>query len=186
MAEGVTSYYDPLIQRRAGLTTEKDYLAGFARAFQDLQKIPGRLVMSTEEASFDSWIKYYRQDENTVNSQVDYYDKGAILGFLLDLEIRKLSKNAKSLDDVMRHLYTEFYKKDRNYTPTDFQKVSEQMAGASLEDFFARYVRGREELDYNRGLIAAGLRLDMSEAAAAAKSQDKAFLGADVNQEAIA
>lgn len=183
VAEGVTSYYDPLIQRRAGLITEKDYLAEFARAFQNLQKIPGRLVMSAEESSFDTWIKYYRQDENSVNSQVDYYDKGSILGFLLDLEIRKLSKNAKSLDDVMRHLYTDFYKKDRNYTPADFQKVSEQMAGASLEDFFARYVRGREELDYNRGLIAAGLRLDMGEAAAGAKPQIKASFGADLNQE---
>ncbi len=89
--------------------------------------------MSAEEASFDTWIKYYRQDENSVNSQVDYYDKGAILGLLLDLEIRKQSKGAKSLDDVMRYLYAEFYKKDRNYTPADFQKACELMAGASLE-----------------------------------------------------
>ena len=139
--------------------------------------------MSAEEASFDTWIKYYRQDENTVNSQVDYYDKGAILGLLLDLEIRKLSQNPKSLDDVMRPLYTEFYKKDRNYTPADFQKVSEQMAGASLEDFFSRYVRGREEHDYNRGLIAAGLRLDKSEAAVERRQRDKAYLGADLKQE---
>ncbi len=58
--------------------------------------------MSAEEASFDTWIKYYRQDENSVNSQVDYYDKGSIIGLLLDLEIRKLNKGIKSLDDVMR------------------------------------------------------------------------------------
>ena len=183
VAEGITSYYGELILRRAGLVPEKDYLTAQARAFQDFQRVPGRKVMSAEEASFDTWIKYYRQDENSINSQIDYYDKGSILGLLLDLEIRKLSHNQKSLDDVMRTLYTEFFKKNRNYTPADFQKVCEQMAGTSLEDFFARYVRGRDELDYNRGLAAAGLRLDNSEANAGAKATEKAYLGADLRQE---
>lgn len=183
VAEGITSYYENIILRRANLITDKEFLAGAARSFQGLQKIPGRKVMSAEEASFDSWIKYYRQDENEVNSQVDYYDKGAIIGLLLDLEIRKLSKGTKSLDDVMRHLYNEFYKKDRNYTPADFQKVSELMAGASLEDFFARCVRGREELDYNASLVAAGLRLDTTGTTGAQKPVQKAFLGADLIQE---
>jgi predicted metalloprotease with PDZ domain len=183
VAEGLTSYYESLILRRAGIITDKEFLATAAKSFQDLQKIPGRRVMSAEEASFDTWIKYYRQDENSVNSQVDYYDKGSILGLLLDLEIRKLSKGTKSLDDVMRHLYTEFYKKDRNYTPADFQKVSELMAGSSLEEFFAKYVRGREELNYNASLVAAGLRLDTTGVTAAQKPVEKAYLGADLVQE---
>ena len=183
VAEGITSYYENLILRRAGLISDRDFLNSAARAFQGLQRTPGRLVMSVEEASFDAWIKYYRQDENSINSQVDYYDKGAILGLLLDLEIRKRSNGAKSLDDVMRHLYNEFYKKNRNYTPSDFQKVSEQMAGSSLEEFFAKYVRGREELDYNASLEGAGLRLDTSGTAGGAKPVEKAYLGADLAQE---
>lgn len=183
VAEGITSYYENIILRRAGLVTDKEFLASSATAFQNLQKIPGRQVMSSEEASFDSWIKYYRQDENSVNSQVDYYDKGAIVGLLLDLEIRKLSNGSKSLDDVMRYLYTDFYKKDRNYTPADFQRVSELMAGSSLEQFFADYVRGRAELDYNRALNAAGLRLDTSGATSNAKPEAQAYLGADLLQE---
>src|SRR5687768_11531001 len=183
VAEGITSYYENLILRRAGLLSDKELLAWAASSFQNLQKIPGRKVMSAEEASFDTWIKYYRQDENSVNSQVDYYDKGAIIGLLLDLEIRKLSKGTKSLDDVMRHLYNEFYKKDRNYTPADFQKVSELMAGASLEDFFAKYVRGREELEYNASLAAAGLRLDTTGVSGTQKPVEKAYLGADLVQE---
>ncbi len=183
VAEGITSYYENIILRRAGLISDRDFLNAAARAFQGLQRTPGRLVMSAEEASFDAWIKYYRQDENSINSQVDYYDKGAILGLLLDLEIRKRSNGAKSLDDVMRHLYNEFYKKDRNYTPSDFQKVSELMAGSSLEEFFAKYVRGREELDYNASLNAAGLRLDTSGTAGGAKPAEKAYLGADLVQE---
>ncbi|MGH9903946.1 MAG: M61 family metallopeptidase, partial [Pyrinomonadaceae bacterium] len=181
VAEGVTTYYENIIMRRAGLISDRQFLSAAARAFQDLQKIPGRRVMSVEEASFDAWVKFYRRDENSVNSQVDYYDKGAILGLLLDLEIRKRSKGAKSLDDVLRHLYSGFYKKNRNYTPADFQQVSEMMAGSTLEEFFAKYVRGRDELDYNGSLAAAGLRLDTT--GGTPKPAEKAYLGADLTQE---
>jgi predicted metalloprotease with PDZ domain len=137
--------------------------------------------MSVEEASFDAWDKYYRQDENANNSQVDYYDKGAILGLLLDLTIREGSQHAKSLDDVMRYLYTEFYKKDRNYTPEDFQKACELMAGKSLEQFFSKYVRGRDELNYDESLKAAGLRLDVT--GESSKPTQRAYLGAELAQD---
>ena len=183
VAEGITSYYANIILRRAGLISETEFLASAASAFQGLQNTPGRLVLNAEEASFDAWIKYYRQDENSVNSQIDYYDKGAILGLLLDLEIRKQSKGARSLDDVMRALYGEFFKKGRNYTPADFQKVSETAAGTSLETFFAKYVRGREELEYNSALAAAGLRLDTGGPAGPGKPVEKAWLGADLADE---
>jgi predicted metalloprotease with PDZ domain len=183
VAEGVTDYYARLVLCRAGFTSAMEFLKENAKAFQALQNTPGRLVMSTEEASFDTWIKYYRQDENSVNSQVDYYDKGAILGLLLDLEIRRQSKGAKSLDDVMRYLYAEFYKRGRNYTPEDFQKACELMAGSSLEQFFSRYVRGREELDYDASLAVAGLRLDKTQTADGGKAVEKAYLGAELAQE---
>src|SRR5205823_3034057 len=114
----------------------------------------------------------------TVNSTISYYDKGAILGLLLDLEIRKRSGGAHSLDDVMRALYTDFYKRGRNYTPADFQRVAEAEAGASLEDFFRRYVRGRDELDYNAALEVAGLRLDTSSTSAGRPAAAEAYLGA--------
>jgi len=178
VAEGITDYYADLVLRRAGLISESEYLSATARAIQNLQNTPGRLVQSVEESSFDAWIKYYRQDENSVNSQISYYDKGALLGLLLDLEIRKRSGGAKSLDDVMRYLYAEFFKKDRNYGPADFQKACELMAGASLEEFFTKYVHGKEELDYNGALAAAGLRLELSAAPGA-----KLYFGADLAQE---
>ena len=183
IAEGVTDYYADLALRRANLISEADFLAATARSFQNLQNTPGRLVQTVEESSYDSWIKYYRQDENSINSQVSYYDKGAILGLLLDLEIRRKSNGTKALDDVMRYLMTEFFKKDRNYSPEDFQKACELMAGGSLEDFFAKYVRGRDELDYNSSLSAAGLKLETSAAAEGDKSVEKAYLGADVTWE---
>jgi predicted metalloprotease with PDZ domain len=183
VAEGVTDYYARLVLRRAGLISEKEFLTENAKAFQTLQNTPGRLVMSVEESSFDTWIKYYRQDENSVNSQVDYYDKGAILGLLLDLEIRKQSRGAKSLDDVMRYLYAEFYKQNRNYTPEDFQRACELMAGPGLDSFFAKYIREREELDYDSALAVAGLRLDRTAAADGSKAVEKPYLGADLVQE---
>jgi predicted metalloprotease with PDZ domain len=160
VAEGVTSYYGDLLVRRAGLISERQYLEGLARNIQDYQNTPGRLQMSAEEASFNSWIKAYRPDENSVNSEISYYNKGELLGLLLDLEIRRRAHNAKSLDDVMRYLYHDFYEKNRNYTPADFQKACELMAGASMDDFFAKYVRGRDEIPYNQFLSTVGLALD--------------------------
>src|SRR6266567_3003035 len=146
VAEGITDYYGNLMVRRAGLISDREYLDGLARRIQNFQNTPGRLEMSAEDASFNSWIKEYRPDENSVNSQISYYDKGELLGLLLDFDIRRRTNNAKSLDDVMRYLFTEFFQKGRNYTPTDFQKACELMAGASLDDFFGRYVRGRDDL----------------------------------------
>jgi predicted metalloprotease with PDZ domain len=187
VAEGITEYYGQLMVRRAGLISDQVYLDHLARQIQDFQETPGRQVMSAEEASFDSWIKFYRPDENSVNSQISYYDKGELLGLLIDLDIRRRTSNAKSLDDVMRYLYTEFYQQGRNYTPADFQKACELMAGASLDGFFSRYVRGREELEpvYNQMLAGAGLRLEQAGFGIGVYNPDmpvrlKGFLGADL------
>lgn len=177
VAEGVTAYYEGLLLRRAGLISDRQFLDLLAGTIRDVQAKPGRLLMSAEEASFDAWIKYYRQDENSGNSQISYYDKGALVGLLLDVQIRKMSGGVRSLDDVMRYLNTEFYKKNRNFTPADFQRASEKMAGASLEDFFARYVRGREELPYDVILSAVGLRLEPPSA------DERVYLGADLAQD---
>ena len=182
VAEGVTSYYENVFVRRAGLINERRYLEVVARDIQTLQQTPGRRVQGAEESSFDAWIKHYRPDENTVNSSVSYYDKGAILGLLLDLEIRRRSGGARSLDDVMRALYNDFFKKNRNYTPADFQRTAEAAAGGSLEEFFRRYVRGREELDYDAALAWVGLRLDTASDAAGRPAPAVADLGAALEE----
>ena len=182
VAEGITEYYGNLMVRRAGLMTDTAYLAHLAKQIQDFQNTPGRMEMSAEEASFDAWITFYRPDENSVNSSISYYDKGELLGMLLDLEIRKRTRGSKSLDDVMRHLYTEYYQKGRNYAPADFQKTCELMAGANLDQFFSRYVRGREELDYNAALNSAGLRLYNAGAGEMIAQPERSFLGAELEQ----
>jgi predicted metalloprotease with PDZ domain len=183
VAEGITSYYESLFLRRAGLMTEGQFLNGLEISFQDLQSRPGRFQTSLEEASFDAWIKFYRPDENSVNNQISYYDKGSIVAAILDLEIRRATKNEKSLDDVMRYLYQEFSQKGRNYTPEDFQKACETVASKNLSGFFDAYVRGREEIDYDSFLSVVGLRLDRFGGAPVSRLKETAYFGANLAQE---
>jgi predicted metalloprotease with PDZ domain len=178
VAEGGTEYYSNLLLVRAGLMSDKEFLRDKASAVQQLQSRPGRFETSVEEASFDAWIKYYRPDENAVNNQISYYDKGELVSMMLDITIRTASGGARSLDDVMRHLYTEYFKKGKNYTPQDFQKTAEMMAGRPLDDFFTKYVRGRAEIDY--ASIVQGIGLDLR---TRDLNRGKAYLGADLAEE---
>ncbi len=177
VAEGGTAYYEGVILQRAGLISDKEVLNIRAAQIQALQERPGRFETSLEEASFDAWIKYYRPDQNAINNQISYYDKGELVNFLLDLQIRKDSNGAKSLDDVFRYLYNEFAKKDKNYTPEDYKKTCELMAGKSLDGFFKPYVSGREEIDYDSIFNAFGLKFDVS------TGRQSSYLGANVAQE---
>ncbi|MEZ5345553.1 MAG: PDZ domain-containing protein [Pyrinomonadaceae bacterium] len=159
VAEGLTSYYEGIILRRAGLVKAEYVLRNEASVIEGLAGQPGRFQTSLEEASFDAWIKYYRQDENSVNNQISYYSKGDLVNFLLDIKIRAASGGTKSMDDVLKYLYDEFFKKGKNYSSEDYQNVCEMMAGTSLDQFFERYVRGRDEIDYDSILNEVGLQL---------------------------
>jgi len=177
-AEGGTAYYESVLMRRADLISAEEFTTARETQILALQNRPGRFEASLEDSSFDAWIKYYRQDENAVNNQVSYYDKGELVNFLLDVEIRKASNGAKSLDDVLRYLYAEYAKKNKNYSPEDLQKTCEMMAGKSLNDFFEKYVRGTAEIDYNAVLSGIGLRFSTGE------SENKtAYLGANLRQD---
>jgi predicted metalloprotease with PDZ domain len=179
VAEGATAYYEGILLRRAGLITDKGFLEEKAALIQQLQERPGRFETSLEEASFDAWIKYYRQDENAINNQISYYDKGEIVSMMLDITIRTSSNGAKSLDDVMRYLYDNVSKKGANFTPETFQKAAEMMAGKSLDDFFSKYVRGEAEIDFDGILGGMGLQLKASE-----PNKNKAYIGADLAEDA--
>ncbi|MCA1608680.1 MAG: PDZ domain-containing protein, partial [Acidobacteria bacterium] len=177
VAEGATAYYEGVLLRRAGLASVKDVLDAKAALIKQLQERPGRFETSLEEASLDAWIKYYRQDENSVNNQISYYDKGEIVNMMLDLTIRSTSGGTRSLDDVMRSLYNNFAKRGRNFTPADYQKASEQASGRSLEDFFTKYVRGEAEIAYDEMLQPFGLQLKET------GSRNRAYLGANLAEE---
>lgn len=177
-AEGGTEYYSNILMLRAGLLTVNEFLSGRADVISKVQDMPGRFETSLEAASFDAWIKYYRQDENSVNNQISYYDKGEVVMMMLDISIRTASKGERSLDDVMRSLYNDFYKKGRNYTPSDIQRAAETAAGISLADFFDRYIRGTDEVDWDG--IASGIGLTLKRTGRAGR----AYLGAELAEEA--
>jgi predicted metalloprotease with PDZ domain len=151
IAEGITDYYGSLIVRRAGLSNTEEYLGSLSETIHTLQSTPGRLVQSAEQASWDAWIKLYRPDENSVNTTISYYTKGAVVGWLLDAHIRRSTGNAKSLDDVMR-LAFESYSGERGFTAEQFKAL------VGDGDFFRRTVETTEELDYTEALEWFGLR----------------------------
>jgi predicted metalloprotease with PDZ domain len=157
VAEGITNYYTDLVPRRSGVTTTEEYLEFLSDLIDGVQNTPGRRLHSLEDSSFDAWIKFYRPDENTANTTVNYYIKGAVVAWLLDVEIRKRTDGKRSLDDLMRLLFAR-YSGERGFTGLDVQACAEETAGGSLESLFACAVRGREELDYAEALTYLGLR----------------------------
>ncbi len=174
VAEGFTSMYDNYLVRRAGLTSPEKYLEDVQADINGTENTPGNRVQSLTEASWDAWIKYYRPNENSTNSTVSYYLKGAVVANLLNLEILHSSGGQKSLDDVMRLLYNEYYKKQkRGFTDEELQQALESVAGHSLSDFFRDYIWGRVPIDYNRYFGYVGCRVVDQLA-----SSTEAFLGA--------
>jgi predicted metalloprotease with PDZ domain len=157
VAEGLTSYYDDLLIARAGLMRRDDYFKRLSKQIDGLETSPGRLVQPLSAASFDAWIKYYRRDENFANSGVSYYTKGAVVGFLLDAEIRRATGGTKSLDDAMRLAYQR-YSGERGYTPAELRKTLEEVAGTDLTPFWTAAVDSAGDLDYQRALDWFGLR----------------------------
>jgi predicted metalloprotease with PDZ domain len=164
VAEGFTEYYGTLIVRRAGLSTLDEYLGSteknndsLSALIETLQKTPGRLEQPVASASYDAWIKLYRPDENSVNTSVSYYTKGAVVAWLLDAKIRRATRNLKSLDDVMRLAY-ERYSGPKGYTAAAFRKTAADVAGIDLEPWFHDVLETTAELDYSEALDWFGLR----------------------------
>lgn len=161
IAEGFTSYYSGLLNHRAGLITQDEYLKSLASELYDIAHTPGRFVRSAAEASFDAWIKYYRPDENSINTNVSYYNKGEVIAFLLDARIRAATNNKKSLDDVMRLAY-ERYSGDAGYTPEQFREVVADVANDDVATWLYQASYTASDLDYDKALAWFGLTLDKS------------------------
>ena len=157
VAEGFTDYYADILPKRAGLETRDEFLNGISNQIEQVQTIPGRLVTPVNMASFDTWIKQYRPDENTANMSVNYYPKGAVIAFLLDAKIRKATSGARSLDTGMQWAMQR-YSGDKGYTPDQFYAVMSEAAGTDLKGWFAKTAESTEELDYSEALDYYGLR----------------------------
>ena len=160
VSEGMTEYYSKVINQRAGFISRDEYLGKLANEITAVENTPGNRVQSAAEASFDAWIRYYRPNENSSNSQISYYDKGDLIGTVLDLSIAEATKGEKHLDDVFRLLYDKYYLGlKRGFTDQEFQDAVTQVAGRRYDDFFRDSVYGTKTLDYATVLGYAGLGL---------------------------
>jgi len=153
--EGITSYYDDLTLVRSGVIGVSDYLEVLGRDITRLLRAPGRSKQSVAESSFDAWIKYYRQDENTPNAVVSYYVKGALIALALDLTLRRAG--ATTLDDVMRALWRRHGQPGLGVPEGGVETIASELAGIDLMDFFDKCVRGTAELPLAELLAPFGI-----------------------------
>jgi predicted metalloprotease with PDZ domain len=153
--EGFTSYYDDILLRRAGLIDDAAYIKLLGKSITQVQQTPGRHVQSVAQASFDAWVKYYRQDENTPNATVSYYTKGALVALCLDLALRR---EAHSLDTVMRGLW-----KRCKAGPMREQDVLDELqavTGRSWAREIKAWVHSTQELPLRELLSAHGVTIE--------------------------
>jgi predicted metalloprotease with PDZ domain len=153
--EGFTSYYDDLLLRRAGLLDDAAYLRSLTKTLNQVLQTPGRLVQSVAQASFDAWVKYYRQDENTPNATVSYYSKGAAVALCLDLGLR--SHGLTTLDAAMRALWLRT--RGGPMSEPDLYAVLQELSGRSWAGEIAAWVHGTAELPLQAALEAHGVKV---------------------------
>lgn len=151
--EGFTSYYDDLVLRRAGLLDNAQYLKLLNKTLNQVLQTPGRHVQSVAESSFDAWVKYYRQDENTPNATVSYYTKGSLVALCLDLSLRRAGHSG--LDAVMRALYRRC--KAGPMREQDLLDVLHELTGRSWAADISAWVHGKLDLPVAALLQAHGV-----------------------------
>src|SRR5262245_940872 len=161
MAEGVTSYYSGLLMTRSGLQTPDEYLSSLSSLIGNLQNSPGRLLQSVEQSSLEVWNNS-NSGVNPAATTVSYYNKGNVLGLLLDAKIRRATNGERSFDDVMKAAYRR-YSGLRGFTADQFRETAEEIAGIDLKDWFRNSVSSVEELDYADLLECFGLQFTASE-----------------------
>jgi predicted metalloprotease with PDZ domain len=154
--EGFTSYYDDLLLRRAGLIDDATYIKLLGKAIAQVQQTPGRHVQTVAQASFDAWVKYYRQDENTPNATVSYYTKGSLVALCLDLSLRQENQ---TLDNVMRGLWKRC--KAGPMREQDLLDELQALTGRSWHSEIKSWVHSTQDLPLRELLTAHGVSIDV-------------------------
>lgn len=155
--EGITSYYDDLMLVRCGVISADDYLLLLAQGMSRVWMGSGRFKQSVADSSFDAWTKFYRQDENSPNAIVSYYAKGSVIALALDLTIRQLTQNQRSLDEVMLRLWHEYGQAAIGVAEGEIERIAAEVAGAPLDAFFDRYLYGTDDLPMAELLAQVGI-----------------------------
>ena len=160
VSEGLTVYYEYLIVKRAGLMSDDELLASIESNINTIENDAGRKYQSLSQASYETWDDGpFGNKSGGADKSISYYDKGPLIGMILDFSIRNATQNRKSLDDVMRFLYWHYYKKlHRGFTDAEFQQACQDIAGISLSREF-EYVYTTKEIDYSTYFSYVGLKL---------------------------
>lgn len=157
--EGVTSTVEQFALAQSGLEDEKAFLQNLSEEITVLQNRPAHATQSAEESSLDAWLEKYPSYRQPVRS-VSYYNKGFLLGILLDLAMRRASNDDASLRDLFHYMNQTYAKKDRYFDDSEgVRKAAESVSGADLTVFFKKYVAGTEEIPYDDFLSWVGLRV---------------------------
>jgi predicted metalloprotease with PDZ domain len=156
--EGITSYYDELLLRRAGFYTKEEFLSKMQSQVNYVEGSPGSRVQPVAHASFDAWIKAYRPNENSSNTTMTYYSRGAVLGAVLDAYLIQKSNKKRSLDGFMQLLYNKYaLELKRGFTEAEFEQELSNYCGEDMHAFFANYVNGTQIIPYQKYLEPMGL-----------------------------
>jgi len=158
--EGITSYYDELGLIRSGVIDEKTYLQLLGKNITRVLRGTGRHKQTLLESSYDAWTRFYKQDENAVNSIVSYYVKGALFALCLDLMIRTKSDGKFCLDHIMRALWLTFGKKNRGLSEHTIRDLIKTHTGVSLDEFFNDYLNTTQDLPLETLFESVGLKLE--------------------------
>lgn len=151
-SEGVTDYYADVTNLRAGLWSNEQFIQNVNDNMQQVEGAPE--PWSAEDGSAATWI-----DEVYVNSSQLYYPKGSLLGMLLDISIRDATDNAHSLDEVMRALYSRYYRQAKGFSTADLLAELRQAGMPNVDAFYQRYINGRDSLPYETVFAKAGIRV---------------------------
>jgi predicted metalloprotease with PDZ domain len=158
-SEGVTSSVEEIIQLRAGLISEDQFLGHIGDEIGDLEHRPAHLTQSVEESSLDAWLEgygYYRRPDRSVS----YYDKGELLGYMLDLSLREQSHGQVSLRELFQWMNANYAKKSRYFDDSNgVREAAEAVSHADFSRFFTAYVAGTDEIPWNDFLQSVGLRI---------------------------
>jgi predicted metalloprotease with PDZ domain len=158
VSEGFTVYYEYILLNRAGITGADEVFHALENNIAAYENTTGHLYQSLTEASYETWSD--GPFGGSLEKTISYYDKGPVVAMLLDLAIRHQTHNAASLDDVMVRLYREYYQqKKRGFSDAEFRQTCETIAGTSLDELFS-YASTTKDLDYDKYLGYAGLRLE--------------------------
>ncbi|UII26619.1 M61 family peptidase [Fulvivirga maritima] len=160
VSEGLSVYYEYMVVKRAELCSKEQLFKAFEGNINAYENDPGKTYQSIAEASYETWRDGpFGQTAEEEDRGISYYQKGPILGLLLDFKIRHETNNRNSLDDVMRDLYNTYYKgKKRGFTEEELRKTCEKYAETNLDEFFS-YIYTTQPLDYDKYLGYAGLEL---------------------------